>query len=37
VGLQNVRRRLQLIYGSNYTLRIQDQADTYTVDLALPL
>ena len=37
VGLQNVKRRLELIYGSTYTLDIKDEADTYTVDLSLPL
>ena len=37
VGLPNVKRRLELIYGSNYTLDIKDEADTYTVDLTLPL
>ena len=37
VGLQNVKQRLQLIYGSTYTLDIKDEDDTYTVDLTLPL
>lgn len=37
VGLPNVKRRLELIYGNNYTLDIKDEADTYTVDLSLPL
>ena len=37
VGLQNVRRRLDLIYGHDYTLDISDQKDTYTVNLTLPL
>ena len=37
VGLQNVRRRLDLIYGHDYTLDISDTADTYTVNLTLPL
>ena len=37
VGLQNVKQRLQLIYGSTYTLNIKDEAETYTVDLTLPL
>ena len=37
VGLQNVKKRLQLIYGSTYTLDIKDETDTYTVDLTLPL
>jgi hypothetical protein len=37
VGLQNVKRRLQLIYGSSYTLNINEGADTYSVNLILPL
>ena len=37
VGLANVKRRLELIYGSAYRLDISDKADTYTVDLTLPL
>ena len=37
VGLQNARRRLQLIYGSNYQLSIDDQADTYNILLEIPL
>jgi hypothetical protein len=47
VGLANVRKRLNLLYGNrsalplgsadNYTFRIQDVADTYTVELAIPL
>ena len=37
VGLANVRKRLDLLYNSNYTLRINDDADTYTVELNIPL
>ena len=37
VGLQNVRRRLQLIYGNDYRLSIGNEADTYNVNLELPL
>jgi len=37
VGLQNVKRRLELIYGHSYVLDIEDKADTYTVNLMLPL
>ena len=37
VGLQNVRRRLDLIYGDGYSLNIDDQTDTYSVELILPL
>ncbi len=37
VGLQNVKRRLELIYGNTYTLNINDEPNTYTVDLRIPL
>ena len=37
VGLGNVRKRLDLLYGNNYALRINDAADVYTVELTLPL
>jgi len=37
VGLQNVKRRLELIYGTEYVLDIKDEAETYTVNLTLPL
>ena len=37
VGLANVRKRLDLLYGSNYTLTIDDAADVYQVELVIPL
>ena len=37
VGLANVKQRLNLIYGTNYTLNIQDEPDTYNVELEIPL
>ena len=37
VGLTNVRQRLNLLYGENYTLTIQDEPDTYNVELQIPL
>lgn len=37
VGLANVRKRLSLIYDHNYTLRIHDDADVYTVELNIPI
>lgn len=37
VGLTNVRRRLDLIYGDTYRLDIDDGTDTYTVKLELPI
>ena len=37
VGLANVKQRLNLLYGENYTLNIQDEPDTYNVELQIPL
>ena len=37
VGLQNVKKRLELIYGENYHLDINDGAKEYTVQLDIPL
>ena len=36
VGMRNVRKRLDLIYGDRYTLRIDDTPDRYAVDLTVP-
>ncbi len=36
VGLNNVTKRLELIYGSDYTLDISDEEDSYDVRLDLP-
>ena len=37
VGLANVRKRLDLLYGKSYTLDINDEPDTYNVQLIIPL
>lgn len=37
IGLQNVKRRLELSYPGNYQLNIQDGADKYSVELTLSL
>ncbi len=37
VGLTNVKKRLNLIYGNNYTLKIHNNPDTYHVELNIPL
>lgn len=37
VGLANVKKRLDLIYGSSYALNIQDNSDTYNIELEIPL
>lgn len=36
VGLENVRRRLALIYGDKAVLRIENGSDYYTVNLTIP-
>ena len=37
MGLQNVRQRLHLLYDDNFTLNIQDNPETYQVELIIPL
>ena len=37
VGLQNVKQRLNLLYDNNFTLNIQDNPDSYQVELDIPL
>ncbi len=37
IGLQNVRRRLALLYPRKHQLNIDDRQDTYTVNLSLHL
>ncbi len=37
VGLQNVKKRMQLIYGEHYSLDIEDFPDSYNILLKLPL
>ena len=37
VGLANVKQRLRLLYDSNFELRIQNNPDTYIVELTIPL
>ena len=37
VGLANVRERLKLLYNNDYTLRIDDTTDIYTVELIIPI
>ena len=37
VGLANVRKRLNLLYDNNYTLRIHNDADVYSIELNIPL
>jgi two-component sensor histidine kinase len=37
IGLNNVKRRLDLLYPGKYNLDIKDETDTYTVELSLVL
>ena len=37
VGLQNVKRRLELLYGKKYSLKINNTPDEYNILLSLPL
>lgn len=37
IGLSNVRRRLDLIYGDSYELNISKQDSTYLVEMKIPL
>ena len=37
IGVENVKKRLDLIYGDNYVLQINDANNRYIVDLNLPL
>lgn len=36
-GIKNLRNRLDLFYGDNYTYEIEDTEDTYTVNLIIPI
>lgn len=37
LGLTNVKRRLELLYGNNFTLKIEDNDKNYTATLTLPI
>lgn len=37
VGLKNVKQRLDLIYGDQYSLTIDDNEETYNIELKLPI
>ncbi len=36
VGVENIKRRLKLIYGDEYQLNLKDEQDRYTVTLRIP-
>lgn len=37
IGLKNVSRRLELLYGDNYSLKIEDETETYCVTLQISI
>ena len=37
IGLRNVEKRLQLLYGDNYILKILRGEEDYTVSVSIPL
>ena len=37
IGIDNTRKRLELLYGNNYQLDIIDNKDLFTVNLSIPL
>lgn len=37
IGIENTRKRLHLLYGTNYQLDIIDNKDLFTVNLSIPL
>jgi two-component sensor histidine kinase len=37
IGIENTRKRLDLLYGNKYNLDIIDNTDTFTVNLSVPL
>jgi hypothetical protein len=37
IGIENTRKRLELLFGNKYTLEIIDNKDLFTVNLSIPL
>ena len=37
IGLENVKKRLELLYQKNYSLEIEDQSDIFSVKLLIPI
>lgn len=35
IGLDNIKKRLDLVYGENFTLEVRDEADFYTTELVI--
>jgi sensor histidine kinase YesM len=37
IGVQNVQKRLDLLYGNAYSFKVKETEDKFFVDLELPL
>ena len=37
IGIENSRKRLDLLYGKNYILKTEDKDDKYSIQLSLPI
>ncbi|WP_017733298.1 sensor histidine kinase [Nafulsella turpanensis] len=37
IGLKNVQRRLDLLFGNNYTLKIQEEESSFQVNMEIPI
>ena len=35
IGLDNIKKRLDLAYGTDYSFRVKDEADMYTTELTI--
>jgi len=37
IGLENIKKSLELLYGGHYTLNISDREDEFEVNLTIPI
>jgi two-component system LytT family sensor kinase len=37
IGIENTRKRLELLYGNNYSLDINDEKNYFIVNLSIPI
>jgi LytS/YehU family sensor histidine kinase len=35
IGLDNIKKRLDLAYGNNYCLKVKDESEFYTTELTI--